>query len=300
VERVQFGGWNNVARLASGSAEMLVTLDVGPRIISLRLGDGPNLMHVFPQDAGARGGDAYRFYGGHRLWIAPEEPVRTMQPDNDPVEVVEDGEEFSFVSVPDRFHIQKALTIEPLGNEAFRVTHSVENQSPYSAELALWALSMCAAGGEVLFPAPPFESHTDRVLPAGPLVRWGYTRLGDPRFTWGDRVIRLRQDSAAGPNKIGAYVDAGYAGYRNGGTVLMKRFPAEFGADYPDYGCNFETFTNQEMIEIESLGEFVDLGPNEVVVHTETWALFGGQSVPENEDALAEWLADLAARTPTP
>ena len=40
---------------------------------------------------GKKGGSEYRSYGGHRLWIAPEDEERTTQPDNDPVEYEEEG-----------------------------------------------------------------------------------------------------------------------------------------------------------------------------------------------------------------
>jgi hypothetical protein len=45
---------------------------------------------------------------------------------------------------------------------------------------------------------------------------------------------------------------------------------------YPDGGCNFETFTNQTMLEAESLVPLVRLAPNESVEHVEHWELFDG------------------------
>ena len=67
----------------------------------------------------------------------------------------------------------------------------------------------------------------------------------------------------------------GWVAYLNDGTLFIKRFPHEKGKHYPDHGCNFETFSNQEMEEIESLGPLVKLGAGKSVEHTEHWELAG-------------------------
>jgi hypothetical protein len=51
---------------------------------------------------------------------------------------------------------------------------------------------------------------------------------------------------------------------------------------YPDFGCNFEVFTNPEFLELESLGPRVQLGPGESICHAESWTLF--RNVPGGED----------------
>ena len=68
----------------------------------------------------------------------------------------------------------------------------------------------------------------------------------------------------------------GAVGYLNGGTLFVKRFGLEPGKAYPDHGCNFETFTNEDMLECESLGPLVDLAPGQQVEHVEHWDLIGG------------------------
>ena len=46
-----------------------------------------------------------------------------------------------------------------------------------------------------------------------------------------------------------------------------------FAADCADGGCSFETYTNDSMIEVESLSELKTVKPGETVTHTESWAL---------------------------
>ena len=63
-------------------------------------------------------------------------------------------------------------------------------------------------------------------------------------------------------------------GYLNGGTLFVKRFTFQEGKPYPDQGCSFETFTNEDMLEIESLGPLVKLAPGDSVELLERWELF--------------------------
>jgi hypothetical protein len=298
MEIVPFGGWERNARLVCNDTEMIVTLEVGPRVISFGPVGGPNLFLVTPEDAGKTGGDQFRGYGGHRLWIAPEEEKRTLRPDNEPVDLTEEDGFFVFTSKPDEYHTQKQIRIRPEPeHDRFVLVHRVYNLSPYHLEYAAWTPTQCS-GGEVIFPQAKFIPHTEHVLPARPLVMWNYTRLGDPRWTWGDEVVRLRHDPNRGPQKIGTLVDQGYAACVNHGHVFLKRFMYEPDAAYPDFECNFETFTRQDMLEIESLGPMEIVGPGEYAEHQETWYLVPNQTPPSGDADCARWLADLAAARP--
>jgi hypothetical protein len=62
------------------------------------------------------------------------------------------------------------------------------------------------------------------------------------------------------------------------------------GKENPDLGSNFETFTNEEFLELESLGPYQEVSPGQTVKHTEVWAVFSGLQLPpiQDEDALAK------------
>jgi hypothetical protein len=297
MEIVPFLGWERNAKVSSGDAELIVTLEVGPRILSYGPKGGPNLFFVNPADAGSTGAEEYRFYGGHRLWIGPEEPEKTMQPDNDPVDYSVVGQTHVFASKADKFHIRKTIRITPIEGSGFRVEHILHNDGAYPAEFAAWSLSMCASG-TVAFPQAPFVPHTDRLLPTRPIVLWGYTKLGDPRWTWGNRVSRLRQDSTMGPQKAGSFVEQGYAVAEIQGHLFLKRFATFPDETYPDMGCNFETFTNELFIEIESLAPLRMVAPGGHTVHTETWYLVPNQTLAVGDDECADQLTALFATRP--
>jgi hypothetical protein len=188
---------------------MIVTLEVGPRVIFFGFKGGPNMFAVHASDAGTSGSDEFVGYGGHRLWIAPEEHLRTLRPDNGPVEYTMDGEVHVFTSASDEFHIQKQIRIKSEPNKnRFVLTHRIYNHGAYPVELAAWTPTQCA-GGVILFPQAPFQSHAENLLPTRPLVMWAYTKLQDPRWTWGDQVVRLRHDANLGSQKIGTLIQQG-------------------------------------------------------------------------------------------
>jgi hypothetical protein len=277
---------------------MYVTLDVGPRVIRLGLVGGPNELVEMPGAEGEIGTIGFRLHGGHRLWIAPEVEARTMQPDNDPVAYGTDGDWHVFSGRTDKWNVQKEIRIKVEGDGGFSLDHRIYNHSPYTIDLAAWALTMFAPGGTCYFPMPVFKAHTERVLPDRPIVLWGYTNLADPRWTWGKTMSAFRQDSKLGPQKIGSFVRQGYAAYANHGNLFVKTFGADDELTYPDMGCNFETFSNQAFLECESLGPMTMLAPGGCLKHFEGWRLVGGASVPADPDEAFAVIEKEAKRAP--
>jgi hypothetical protein len=286
VEKVEYKGWTNDLRLSNGDAELIVTLDVGPRVISYRLAGGKNVLKNFDDQMGKSGENEWQIRGGHRLWVGPEDLTRTYALDNGPVQYREEEGMVWFKPGPDsEYGIQKemGIALEPAGS---RVTlrHRLTNTGREETTLAPWALTVMAPGGVEVIPLPEHHPHPGPVKNAKSaedyasnltMVLWPYFDFTDPRWHFGSKFISLRQDANRGPTKIGLAHQLGWVAYLNEGALFIKRFPYEKGKHYPDHGCNFETFSNQEMEEIESLGPLIKLGPGKSVEHTEHWELVG-------------------------
>jgi hypothetical protein len=106
------------------------------------------------------------------------------------------------------------------------------------------------------------------------MVMWHYTDMADPRWTWGTRYFQLRQDvKATCPQKVGFLNTKGWAAYTLGSDLFIKRYAFDPSATYADLGCNTETFTNEDMIEVETLGPLTRLAPGASVEHLEAWSL---------------------------
>lgn len=276
VKTVSYRGWPRCRRIANDDIELIVTGDVGPRIIRFGFVGGDNMFKEFDAMMGKRGGKTWRIYGGHRLWHAPEVEPRTYYPDNRPVAVDQQKDCVRFIQpVETATGIQKEIDVVlPAKGARARITHRLRNTGAWNVDLAPWALSVMAAGTRAIIPLPPRGSHPENLLPVNTITMWAYTDMSDPRWRWGERFISLQQEPGnAKPQKMGVRVPDGWlAGWR-AGQLFVKRFDHVPGAHYPDHGCNVEVFTNEEMIELETLGPVVNLAPGATVEHVEHWYL---------------------------
>jgi hypothetical protein len=300
VEKISYRGWNNSWRLSNGTVDLIVLADVGPRILRYGFCGAENVFHEIPSEAGLTAGTDFRLYGGHRLWVWPE-VARTYFPDNRKVSVRQAGDTLCFVSAvedyPPGTHLQKQLetAMDETGTRV-RVTHRIINRGTDATELAVWCPTMMREGGRAILPLPPRAGmDTEHFQSVGPLTMWSFTDLADPRWILGTEFIQLRQDKHPGSRfaeqMVGIFDSDGWGAYFSAGMLFVKRAVPITGAPYPDFGCNFEVFTNPEFLELESLAPRVELLPGESTSHTEIWSL--DRDVPAGEDDV--WIRSAVA-----
>jgi hypothetical protein len=289
-EKLSYQGWPNCYRLSNGIVDLIVTTDVGPRVMRYGFVGQANEFYEVPEMLGQTGGEDWRVYGGHRLWHAPEDPYRTYRPDNSPVqiELLADGMRLT-QPVEEGTGIQKQIEMH-LAADATRVqvSHRLVNKNATAVTLAPWALSVMAPGGVGILPLPPRGPHPTNLVPASTLALWAYTDFTDPRWILGQRFVLLRQMNMELPQKIGAWIPDGWLGYARNEHFFLTTFTPQPGATYPDLNSCGEFFTNADMLEVETLGPLTTLAPNASVDHHETWELFRDFITPQSE---AEFIA---------
>ncbi len=286
MEKIAYQGWQNCYRLSNAHLTLIVTGDVGPRVIDLRLGAGENLFAQYAEWLGRTGDAEWHNYGGHRLWHAPEVAPRTYAPDNSPVTVEPHPDFVRFIQpVEATTGIEKSLDLHLDPHAArVKVVHRLRNTNLWAITLAPWALSVMAPGGVAIAPLPPRGSHVENLLPTSTLALWAYTNMADSRWTWGERYVLLRQDpQATTPQKAGFAVPDGWVAYARAGQLFVKTFAYDVTACYPDLGSAVELFTNTRMLEVETLGPLTTLEPGAAVEHVEQWQLFDEVPLPTND-----------------
>jgi len=279
IKQIKDPNFGNCLSISNGLVEVHITLEYGPRIIHCSVSGKENMMYQDLEKTPL--GDKYDvfedqhiLYGGHRLWFSPEVVPRCYHPDNLPVtfEEIENGARFT-AAIEKHNQIQKSLTIT-LEKDAprIKVSHSIRNTGMWDIQLAPWAITMLAPGGLEVMPMP---SRVTDLLPNRNFTFWDYSELNDPRLYFGKDFMSLKQDeSRENPFKLGYNNEAGWAAYFNKGQVFLKYFEPTIDGFYPDNGCCFETYTNGKMIEMETLGEMVELGPDDFVTLEEEWELY--------------------------
>lgn len=306
IEKISWRGWNTVYRISNDAVQVLVLADVGPRIIWYGFKNGKNVLHEAASDAGQTGGKEFRLYGGHRLWVSPE-VERTYFPDNRPV-AVEQGDDRILFTAPVEdsapgTNLQKQIEVRlRASGSRLQLAHCVINLDQHATELAAWTPTMMKAGGRAIVPLPPRAAmDKDHYLSVGPLTLWSFTDLADPRWRLGTEFIQLTQSAASAgrfeEQMTGIFNPWGWGAYFIDNSLFVKRAPVINGATYPDFGCNFEVFTNREFLELETLGPKVVLNPGEQARHEESWQLFADVSAGEDEDWIRSVVVPLVGKT---
>lgn len=294
-EHVNYAGWPNCIKVSNGSVELIITTDVGPRIIRFGYIGEQNMFYVSPTDKGKIGGNDWHLYGGHRLWLAPEVAPRSYDPDNSPVKYSWDGKTLKLTQEKDQTtSIIKEIEII-LNNDknVVEVLHRLINKSCWSVEFSPWSITACATGGRAIVPQEPYIDPADYLLPIRPIVLWAYTKMADSRYIWGDKFIQAKQDpSIASETKIGVLNKQKWAAFYLNNTLFVKTFEYDQNALYPDFGCNNEIYINGDFLEVESLGPLSKILPQGMIEHTEHWYLYK-ETINEGEDSIDKNLLPL-------
>lgn len=301
VTEISYKNFGRCVKMENEVASVIVTIDVGPRIISYSLNGRENVLledvdRVFSDDGEELkemfGNDkVWYIYGGGRLWSSPESYPDSYYPDNDPVEYSFTGPNIiSLSTLHARTGQYHSITIEMDENSSrLQVNYFIANRSGAVVTLAPWALTVCAAGGVEIFPQ---NTRDNGLLSNRRNVFWSYSDINDDRFFLGNKYGTLQQVPGAETKfKIGMNNEDGWAAVVNKGQIFLKNFEYSDSHNYPDYGCNFETFTNGIFLECESLGHLSTLNKGQSVHLTEKWELIEcGESFDrKNEESIDEF-----------
>jgi hypothetical protein len=277
IEKTAFKGWPNCYRISNGTVEVIVTGDVGPRLMRYAFVGGQNLFKEFTEQLGKTGEKDWQARGGSRVWIAPEDPVRSYAPDNGPIHIDVKGDVLEATEpVEPLTGLEKKIIVKMAATgTGVEVTHQIRNAGKVPADFAVWVLTMMAQGGAGIHGFPPRGTHPEVLPPSNPLVMWGFTHLNDPRWNLLQKYLVLHQDPKNPlPQKLGSFNSETWGAYLLNGELFVKQTQSEGGPGaYPDFGCSFETFTNADFLELETLGPLSKVYPGHSITHTEHWTL---------------------------
>jgi hypothetical protein len=293
-------------KLANDSVELIVTLEVGPRIISYRPLNGHNVFKLVEDEAGRSNEKEWRIRGGHRFWVGPEDFGKpeslTYALDNSLVDHSIINElVISVVHLTDSPTVirrEMIISMERTG-PGVAVEHRLTNESGVPLAMTPWALSVMASGGYAIIPQPQPRTHPHAYTPDRAIVAWPFTDLSDERLRFGRRTILLSQKKGP-PIKFGLRHTEGWAAYCRDDHLFVKTVPFSDDETYPDLGSNFEAFANAEFLELETLGPLKSLAPGETLFHHESWAVFAKVVAPgiKDEEALLEWIKPYTRQLP--
>jgi hypothetical protein len=286
IQETVYGNFKKAYEITSGEVTAVLVAGVGPRILSLTLGGGPNLL--FNDEGSDPGAGEFQIYGGHRFWVGPETSL-TYAADNSPCETRIEGETLvATAPVEAATGLAKTLAITPAPG-GFRVQHILRNTVDFlSPPGAAWALTCVRPTGVC---AIPWRSGPE-LWNVATIKIW--SRWADHGSDLGSKQYRPTRDlyqihPTGEEGKIGSYADAGWVGQWSDDATFVKQVAVQGAAAYPDGGCNIELYTCDRFIEMETLSPMAVLGPGETLAHEERW--FVSQPIEMTSQAVASLLA---------
>ena len=296
IKETIYGNFGKCLAISNDSMELLVTVDLGPRIIKCNLLGKKNLM--FEDIAREKSvdvssvfgeGQTWQIYGGHRMWLSPEKMPETYYPDCNKVLYTISATGATFQPPKQEvtgLQFSMSVSIDETAPK-LTVTHYVKNTKSEPVTGAIWCLSVLDKNGTVIVPQP---KETTGLLANRVLALWPYTDMTDPRLFWGRDYIALHQDPKnEAAAKFGINNTAGKIAYVNHGQALVKHFAVNHpNGTYPDYGCSCEAYACGLFTEAESLSELKTLKKGETMEHTEVWTIVPDAEITEvNNETLA-------------
>lgn len=277
ISKTTYKQFGNCIAINNGKIEILVTTDIGPRIIYAGLVGGENIMFEDTNNNITMPGEYFdklgkgiwHIYGGHRLWKSPED-ITSYYPDNCPVQVemLENGAIFSNEPMADTL-IQKSMRITMTEDNQVEIMSYFTNHGNTPTEkVALWGLNVMDKGAQATI---PLSTKNTGLLANRNLVLWSYTDITDSRLKIANDSITLTWDEKP-PLKIGAIIEEPIKVITKGVEfiVVPEYDPTK---DYADFSCNAEFYTNHLMMEIETLSSLESILPGETKAHKEVWKI---------------------------
>jgi hypothetical protein len=251
--------------VALGPYRLEVAHDYGPRLTSLRRGDGPEILARLPADALIEhDGGVYRFHGGHRLWVAPEVPKLSYANDDHQCFVgTETGSITVQAGVDDAgFTTEIVVTLDE--DDWLRVDHTLTREPGAIEGMAAWAITQFPLDGIALMPVLGTDTGPQ---PNRQLVLWPYTSPIDYRLQIRDRGIEM-SGRPGEPIKVGTGPYRPRLGYLNAGQLFVKEFLAGTEGEVPDLGAKSQIYVGQGFCELETLS---GLAMGTVATLSERW-----------------------------
>jgi hypothetical protein len=292
MQTVRFGEIDCI-ELKNDAIALLISQSFGPRILSLKHTGGQNMLAELPKlTAECTNVGIYHFYGGHRLWHAPEDMARTYIPDDSPVEItaLEHGVQL-VQAVEAQTGMQKSMEITLPGKQAqVTIKHHLVNHGLWPVECAAWAISQLRPGGIAILPQTTVWTEK---LPNRHLVMWPYTDMSSPHVQWRKDRIQLEAKFTEGSFKIGYPNPRGWLAYWLDGSLFIKRASYFTQESYCDFGCSSECFVNDKFIELETISPMKLLQPGDSITHIETWELHKDIQFPADDAAFMAFVEQL-------
>ncbi len=272
-----------------GDFELRLACPIGPRIVSLSFRGSGNIFAELPEDyLDYLNRGRFKFYGGHRLWVAPEEPAITYKPDDHPVMIEKKADGIELIQVEGAANgLNKSIQIQSTAyKDVIVVDHVIWNNGVSKQKIAPWAITQLKLGGTAVF---PFKATIEEnpLLPDRSLVLWPYTDIHDERIEIGKELVFVHSLPVSEQAlKIGVNNVRRWIAYFIDGLAFIKYSSKADPCCSLDLGAEGQCYCNHKFLELETLGLYQEIAPGYKVTHREVWRMVRYPSASVDEGSL--------------
>ncbi|MEF9992283.1 MAG: hypothetical protein RRZ84_02580 [Romboutsia sp.] len=282
TSQINYKNFGRCLHITNDVVELLVPLHLGPRIIKYSFVNESNMLfedidRVVSEDLSSYeeySDNKWYLYGGHRLWMSPEYMPSSYYPDNEDIvyEIIEN--KIKILGPKEEYNkVQKILIIELEENSSkVSITNEILNLSKEKKCISAWAITTLCSGGVSITPT---NDQVTKFIPNKVFAYWPYTKFNDERMDFiENKYLKVEHDNSNyNPFKIGLNNTARWSTYTVGENVFIKSFDDIYSnpSDYSDFGVNFEIYTKELFLELETLSKLKIISQGEKVSLKEEW-----------------------------
>lgn len=256
-------GWPSLV-LESDGVVIAVPQNIGPRLMHFGPDADTNLFYLEEATRGTSGEATWILRGGHRLWAAPEDHLRTAQPDNDPVEITADDDGRGIRAsgaLETATGLVKHIHVRSVAERVIAITHTIENRNLWPIELAPWSLSVFPRGGRAMLPLPAPDLDSPRMTSSYTINSWPYTRWHEPCWQWQKEGLILDTSLVTEKQKVGFGGAGRWLAMANEQWLVVKLGAIPEEGRFTDLGAKLHIYADASILELETLGELTTLQP---------------------------------------
>ncbi len=271
VREISSEEFGNCIEMENDGTELLVTLDHGPRIVSV-VKNGVQFIYNKTDPAVGRS-------FGHKMRITLEKSTNGIYCDNSPVRYSPMGNGVRFVqTVTEPVQMEAIIDVSFTDEGELAVEHSIYNKSREGLKLSIYTETPFCSDGFVFIPQGRAASPE---RPGKIMTLWEDCKWSDERLFIGDEFVTVKAtDLQDRPRlKIGLNDTIGVVGFIGRKFSLLKHYTHNSSALYPFYNCSAFATENNGYLSIQMTSPFYLVEPEEAARHIEKWSI-----LPESRD----------------
>lgn len=263
VKEINTDEFGHCVLLSDTNIQAIITIDYGPRIVSVTTNSKTNLIY-HEKDT------QYNRCHGHKMRLTIDKPSNGLYCDNSPVmySPLDDGVKFT-QTITEPFPLEVSMDIIP-NNEtsSLMIVHSVLNKDKNPVKLAIYTETPLIHNGFLFVPQ---SNITENDTPSKILTLWNNSKWTDSRLYLGEQYITVAVNDSTSKLKIGSNNTAGWCGYMNGTHSFIKRYIHNRTALYPFCHCSTHAVATDKYLSIQTSSPFYRIESLEIARHVENW-----------------------------